>query len=320
MNNSKPEPGLKWIWTALRVIIGVVLIAFLLWKLNLGRILEHVRAMDIRYLIAAMATYFAFIMISAWRWQILLDRKKIVIPFGRTVAIYFISLFFNNVFPTTIGGDVTRVLYAAPERKAESLATVFADRIMGFIGLFIFSLGWVLYIMVFLGRTEFLLFVIVGLVLLLLITYILFSEKVYLFFAPLVEKIKIFRIGERLSNLHKTMTDFGGAWGVITLCVIQSIVMQALLAFAPLLVLRSMGDYKLGIVPFFLYVPIINIISMIPVSFNALGVRENAYVLLFSRVGLEGAVSFTMSIISFFLVFIYSLVGGVCFIFYRRKR
>jgi hypothetical protein len=65
-------------------------------------------------------------------------------------------------------------------------------------------------------------------------------------------------------------------------------------------------------------VPIINVVSMLPVSLNALGVRENAYVFFFSRVGLDGAVSFTMSLVSFFVFFLLSLVGGICFIFFKK--
>ena len=115
------------------------------------------------------------------------------------------------------------------------------------------------------------------------------------------------------------MTGFGGAWGLIGLCILQSIIIQALLALAPYVVMKGMG-FKLGVLPFFLYIPIINIISMIPVSLNALGVRENAYVFFFSRAGLEGATSFTMSIVSFFVYFILTLAGGVVFVLYRRKK
>jgi len=66
-------------------------------------------------------------------------------------------------------------------------------------------------------------------------------------------------------------------------------------------------------------VPIINVLSMIPISFNATGVREYFYVLLFSRVGLAGDTSLAVSLVSFILVVFLSLFGGLAFILYKRK-
>jgi uncharacterized membrane protein YbhN (UPF0104 family) len=81
-----------------------------------------------------------------------------------------------------------------------------------------------------------------------------------------------------------------------------------------------MGKFQVTLLPFFIYLPIINVLSMIPVSFNALGVRENAYVFLFQRAGLSGEVSMTVSLVSFFLIFLWSLLGGVFFIFYKKPK
>jgi hypothetical protein len=206
------------------------------------------------------------------------------------------------------------------DRKAEALATVLVDRMLGFVGLFIFALIAVLYLLVREQQSEFLPLMIIGLSVIIFITYMFFSERVYSFFSPIVKKITMFKLGERLNRLHETATDFGGAWGTITVCILHSIVIQAMLAFAPFFVLRSMGNTELGILPFFIYVPIINVISMIPISFNAWGVRENSYVVLFSRVGLSGETSLTVSVVSAFLILLLSIIGGIFFSFYKRKQ
>jgi uncharacterized membrane protein YbhN (UPF0104 family) len=161
---------------------------------------------------------------------------------------------------------------------------------------------------------------IAGLAVLVMITIFLFSERAYRAVSPLFDRIKLLRFGERVNNLHRTMTDFGGAWGPITLCVVHSILIQAFLALSPFFVLRSMGDFKTSILPFLIYVPIINVICMIPVSFNGLGVRENSYALFFARAGLAGETSVTISLVSAFLAFLWSLLGGLVFIFYRKKQ
>lgn len=310
---------LKILWIFLRIIIGAGLIAFLLIKLNAGKILHHIKSMDIKYLLIALIPYFFFIVVSAWRWQVLLNYKKMGMPFRKTLLVYFIAMFFNNLLPTTVGGDIMRIFYAPDNRRTDALAIILADRILGFIGLFLFGILAVGYLYIFQKRTEFVSLMVIGLVILIIITFTLFSERVYALFAPIMNKLRILKLGEKINNLHRTMTDFGTAREVITLCIILSIVIQLLLAISPYFVLKSMGNFQISILPFFIYLPIINIISMIPISFNALGVRENAYVLFFRRAGLTGEISMTVSLISFFLVFLWSLLGGIIFIFYRKK-
>ncbi|MCX7995058.1 MAG: flippase-like domain-containing protein [candidate division WOR-3 bacterium] len=306
------------LWTILRILIGVGLIVFLLLKLDVEKVISNIKNMNTGYLFCALIPYLFFIIFSAWRWQVLLDYKRINMNFKDSLIIYFIALFFNNFLPTTVGGDVMRIVYTMKDRKTDALAVVIADRMLGFIGLFIFGLFAVIYLYLFQKRSEFISIMVIGLVLLVLITSALFSKRIYSVLHPVVANLKILRIGEMINNLHRTMTEFGSAWNVIIICLLHSIIIQALLALSPFLVLRSMGNFQISIIPFFIYLPIINVISMIPVSFNALGVRENAYVLLFSRAGLNGETSLTVSLVSFFLVFIWSLLGGIFFIFYKK--
>jgi hypothetical protein len=178
------------------------------------------------------------------------------------------------------------------KRRADALATVLVDRILGFVGLFVFALFAVLYLLIEKKQTEFLPFIIIGLIIIIFITYIFFSEKVYSKLSLIVQKIKVFRLGERLNRLHEATTDFGGAWGPITLCIIHSIIIQAFLAIGPFLVLRGMGNSEVGLLPFFV---------------------------LFSRAGLAGETSLAVSLVSFFLIFLLSITGGIFFIFYKKR-
>lgn len=319
MTNLKKE-NRKVISTILRVMVGIALIAILVWRLDVSKIFANIRSIETVFLLYALIPYFLFIVVSAWRWQILLVHKKFDIPFSRTLVIYFIATFFNNFLPTTIGGDVMRVLYSMKERRADALATVLVDRILGFVGLFVFALSAVLYLFVVKRQTEFLPFTLGGLIIIIIITYLFFSERAYNKLSPIVQKIKLFKIGDRLNRLHEAATDFSSAWSTIIACIVLSIIIQAFLAIGPFFVMQGMlVNSKVSILPFFIYIPIINVISMIPVSFNALGVREYFYVLLFSRVGFTAETSVVISLVAFFLYFILSLIGGILFIFVKRK-
>lgn len=310
----------KHILTALRIAVGIVLMTYLLVRLDLRLVMRNISALDLRYLLMAFGCYFVFIVVSAWRWQVLLEHKQLQIPFHRTNIIYFISVFFNNFLPTTVGGDVMRVVYSAPaERKADALAAVLADRILGFIGLFLFGLTAVIYLIITQHRVEFLILMVAGLAGLSLLTFFLFSQKAYRIIAPGLERLAFLRLGERLTRLHRALNAFGESLDRIIICVAQSVLIQILLALPPFLVLRGLGNYQTGLLPFFIYVPIINVISMIPVSLNGLGIRENSYVLLFARAGLSRETAVTISLVCAALVFLWSLPGGILFITWRKK-
>lgn len=73
----------------------------------------------------------------AWRWHILLIYGGVKIPFKNTLALTFMGLFAGNFLPTTIGGDVVRLVGVMQMGydRAVSLASLAADRLIGMVGM-----------------------------------------------------------------------------------------------------------------------------------------------------------------------------------------
>lgn len=73
----------------------------------------------------------------AWRWQVLLLSAGIRIPFKDSLALTFMGLFATNFLPTTIGGDVVRLVGVMQMGydRAVSLASLAADRLIGMAGM-----------------------------------------------------------------------------------------------------------------------------------------------------------------------------------------
>jgi uncharacterized membrane protein YbhN (UPF0104 family) len=62
---------------------------------------------------------------------------------------------------------------------------------------------------------------------------------------------------------------------------------------------------------FFLYVPLITVLAMLPVSVAGLGVREGGVVFFFGKVGVDPATALGMSLIWFSLTVLVSAIGGL---------
>ncbi|MBW8000965.1 MAG: flippase-like domain-containing protein [Planctomycetes bacterium] len=71
--------------------------------------------------------------IVALRWWLLLRSQSIFIHLTAAIRLHFLGLFYNNVMPSSLGGDVIRAWYVThhTEKKFEAALSVFVDRIVG---------------------------------------------------------------------------------------------------------------------------------------------------------------------------------------------
>ena len=70
---------------------------------------------------------------------------------------------------------------------------------------------------------------------------------------------------------------------------------------------------------FLIFMPVITLISMIPISLNGMGLRENAFVSLFGAVGVLSASSLAMGVLSSLVIVLSSIPGGIVYIFFRNR-
>jgi uncharacterized membrane protein YbhN (UPF0104 family) len=73
----------------------------------------------------------------AWRWHVLLLSGGVKIRFKDSLALNFMGLFATNFLPTTIGGDVVRLVGVVQMGfdRAVCLASLAADRLIGMAGM-----------------------------------------------------------------------------------------------------------------------------------------------------------------------------------------
>ena len=118
---------------------SVALLLFLVYTRQIdGRAFgDALRGISWIWTVPFFAILFANTALSAQRWRLLLCSDGVDIPTGKLFASYWIASFFNFFLPSNVGGDVSRV--ADVGRKSGSavgsLASVFADRLCGFLAM-----------------------------------------------------------------------------------------------------------------------------------------------------------------------------------------
>jgi hypothetical protein len=72
-------------------------------------------------------------------------------------------------------------------------------------------------------------------------------------------------------------------------------------------------------VDYYLYLPIINSVTAVPITISGFGVREGMYVTMFKEVGVEGPVALVMSLLGYLASLLWSIVGAFFYLTHRKE-
>src|SRR5689334_11102257 len=97
-----------WAWT--RVLGGVGILAFVLWRLGTGAFLDSLHLLTGWTLAAALGIGLLTTVFSAWRWCLVARGLGIDLPLRTAIADYYRALFVNAALPSGILGDVHRAV------------------------------------------------------------------------------------------------------------------------------------------------------------------------------------------------------------------
>ena len=109
----------RYIVTAVKLVVSIALLAFLLSRIDIARLWANARQASIPWLAIALAVYLSTVLCSVWRWWLLLEAQDVDVAPRQLFNSYLVALFFNNLLPSNIGGDVVRISDTAKARAVE---------------------------------------------------------------------------------------------------------------------------------------------------------------------------------------------------------
>ena len=258
--------------------------------------------------------------LSTLKWKVLLAVHAVRLPFLRFLQYYWIGSFFSNLLLSTVGGDVVRLgLMCRHARITIVAASIIVERGSGLLillclaalGLFMrpqyFTTGgllatlWVL--VAGLSGT-------LGLALFL-------GSRVGRWFRPVLEFHRwTAHLIHELSKTAQAIEYYRGQVRPITLTLILSVLFYLEVILFDYAVIMSVGG-DISLLEVMLIAPLITLVSLVPISVNALGIAEGAFVLFYTQAGLAPEEALAAAVLRRVLVLGYSLGGGV--IWLREK-
>lgn len=120
-----------------RIAVATIAILWVLRGQDWQKLAEVFRSLSPWYFSLSLVIYAAAQVIISVRWWLLLRAQSIHIDVLAAVRLFFLGLFYNNVMPGAVGGDLLKAWYVTKhtDRRLEGVLSVFVDRVIGFLGL-----------------------------------------------------------------------------------------------------------------------------------------------------------------------------------------
>lgn len=301
----------------LRVIVSGLLLAYLI-KLSVFTEIAHAFSrINPLFLLAFFLLYFFSVSLQSLRWKFLLKAWDVEQQLGVLFRNIMTGLFLNNFLPGSLGGDAYRLYSGGRDTgKVESVAaTIFYERVLSYgslvtLGLLVLSMRfdlasdwffWLLLGGVFLGLTG----------LTAISTLPAFGRWAENFVArfPFAERL---RLKDWVHSFRFKLRHPGVLAGVFFISL--------LIQFVDIVAFRLVAaaiQLPVELSDLLLFVPLLYLAILLPLSVNGIGIRESIFVIFSSSWGITSADAVAFSLTVFALNLAGSLVGGIIYWFDR---
>lgn len=322
-------------WAPLRAVFGIALAGVLIW-LTVHRtgtdLRASLRSLDLVLIALAVGVYGLALLISMWRWQLLLHVQGIRVPFRHVARLTLTGFFFNMLVPGATGGDVVKMAFLArvtEGKRTEALFSVVVDRVIGMIGLFFVAAVAVLISLPFLlalpaehqaaklaaltvgaGSVG----AVIGMAAVEWHNEFLRIPHVQALLDWLSPRVP-HRLVDAVVRLTRALDGFRRARGSVFACLGLSMLMHSLLAVDLFLVGRALGERVLGLRGYVVTAQVANAVAGIPLTPAGVGTRDMVTSEFFKAFGTQPEAAGAIAVVLTFCMLFWALVGAGVFAF-----
>jgi uncharacterized membrane protein YbhN (UPF0104 family) len=298
----------------------IVLLGLLAWRMNWTQVAQAFENLHVELWLAAVGVLVLTQVLSAYRWQLLARPLGFHLPYSHFFGFYFIGMFFNLVMPTSVGGDVVRAWYLdhGPGRRMPAFVSVLVDRGSGLLVLLALACvsvafcpatvpSWVPWsVWITAGAAA------VGI-----------AATLFLCFGPFARPEPGETAPTGVRRLVEAVRMLPAAYltrpGLLLATTLLSVGVQA----ANVILVWLIGlavDAPVPGVYYWVAVPMVSLLTVLPLSLNGMGIREGGLVLFLAPVGASAPTAVMIAFLWFAAATCASLAGGLVYLLGRFPR
>ena len=275
----------------------------LVTRIDLNATVGLMAATDWRSVLGIVGVMVLQVIVAVFRWYRIMISKGVHISVRRSARFFWLGLFFNQLLPSSIGGDAIRGYCLVRDGQSVGRATlsVLLDRILGMAGLVVLIALAIPYAMNLINNPEMqwgmmsaLLVVIAGFI-------------AILFIDIFTRRFSSWRVMKGLTTLASDARQLLGSRQGLGLVLFS--VLIHILSIVVVGMLSSALSIKVDWIALTIIVPITTLLITIPLSIAGWGVREGVMVVGLGYVGIAPEEALALSILYGLLTLVVALPG-----------
>jgi len=296
----------------IKTVVSVGLIALILSRIDINQDFKQLQELSLSFIAFSLLFYTVLQWLSCMRWQIILASTQHSIPIRLLLSSYFAGMFLNIFLPGALGGDVYRIYQVAQKTKDSEIAlvSVFLERFTGLAALSALAVFGLPAAFQLIGSWDIILLFFTCVAALVGGVLIIISPRLLIWTEPLLLKLRLNGVAARFAKIQLLLRKFAQHRQALMLSMGLSFFLQLGIVYYHYLVAQQL-KISISYLELLIFVPIIVVVTLLPVSLGGLGLKEGVWVYLFSRIGLTADQALLLSITITLQSWLLSLPGGL---------
>lgn len=295
-----------------KLFFSLLLMSAIFYFVDFEKFTQAIFRLDFSHLVGACAFLTIGQMLNSWRWRMLIRSVD-----NQTNSIWdlfvlnLVGMYYNFFAPSSVGGDVLQAETAKRHLggRADAYVTIVLNRVLALFAVCLLAVlsvaaalaaGWAsdpiyVYVLIALAPTT-----VVGVA-------ALFYAARWVSPSSVRRRIGVQKFARLLERFRLYLENRSIIAQVLALAVVSNVIGQVLVVWS---IAVGTGLEVLAI-HHFVNVPIIILVTLVPISLNGIGLREAAFIYLYGLEGVASEDALAMSAVLTALMMAFGLVGGL---------
>ena len=290
----------------IKYLIAIVIFILIASIIDLSQLWSSLSSLTLRSVCELLLVSVFLIGVSVYKWQIFLESFGERVRFWRLSCLYLLGYFVNLILPSFIGGDVARSHYLGKSvEPAHSYVSTFLERFTGLLALVVVGVV-AAFLRPELGRDLWM-----ALSVALIVSI---GGVVALCSSKILSLLPVKRIRDKLEWIQKLVHIPLAKTGTVAATMGLSLVFQLLTIVNTAVACWAVGFYDFSWFALAVVVPLILLVSAVPITPNGLGVQEGAFTYLMQFAGASPEQGLAVALVLRAKSYLFGNNGNVCLV------
>jgi glycosyltransferase 2 family protein len=306
----------KAIANSIKALVTLALFYLIFRNVDFDEVIDTVREARWPLLVLQCVFYPLGLFIVSLRLKYILAGYNIAVKLRVAFDLNWIGGFFNNFLPTSVGGDLYRIVFLNrlyPQQPAQVVAAVVLDRGLALLAmLLIAGLSSLLFVGEVIPSTWSVVAIYsMGIVLLVVSFFVLFADH-----QLRLGYTSKYTAANRIINGVNVLLSYPRKKALL-MSLVTSLLFVGWNILAYYFLFLAFNSHVSFLVLVFV-IPLVSLAGLIPISINAIGVTEGAAILLFGQFGFAPELILSTFLAARVLLLLCSATGGIAFLLTRQ--